>query len=162
MAPPAVLGDLAMDPPEPLPVATTTAIVDGLPAETIAGLVAAAGADSGSPLAMVQIRQLGGALARPPEGAGARATLPGEFIVLALGVPEDEEAGRAVRASLDAVQRVVFPRRVGDYPNFVEEPAEARAFFDEETWTRLRRVKAEHDPANLLKGNHQIPPAGRG
>jgi FAD/FMN-containing dehydrogenase len=162
MAPPAVLGDLAMDPPEPLPVATTTAIVDGLPDETIDGLVAAAGADSGSPLAMVQIRQLGGALARPPEGAGARATLPGEFIVLALGVPEDEEAGRAVRASLDAVQRVVFARRVGDYPNFVEEPAEARAFFDEETWTRLRRVKAEHDPANLLKGNHQIPPAGRG
>jgi hypothetical protein len=49
--------------------------------------------------------------------------------------------------------------RVGHYPNFVEEPADASAFFDPDTWTRLREVKALYDPQDLFKGNHHVPPA---
>jgi FAD/FMN-containing dehydrogenase len=39
------------------------------------------------------------------------------------------------------------------------EPTDASRFFDEETWARLRHVKALYDPSDLFRGNHHIPPA---
>jgi FAD/FMN-containing dehydrogenase len=159
VVPPAVLGDMAMDPPDPLPIASATALLSDLPAAGVDDLVAATGPESGSPLAMVQLRQLGGALGRPSPGAGARATLRGAVSLFALGVPEDEESAATTRAYLESVERAVLPYRSGDYPNFVEEPADASGFFDADTWTRLRQVKALYDPSDLFKGNHHIPPA---
>ena len=44
-----------------------------------------AGPGSPSQLASVELRSLGGALARRPEGAGARATLHGDYIMFAVG-----------------------------------------------------------------------------
>ena len=67
--------------------------------------------------------------------------------------------GEAVDAALADVARVLRPHRAGYYPNFVEEPADASAFFDSKTWRRLREIKALYDPADLFKANHPIPPA---
>src|SRR4051794_11310693 len=139
MVPPAVLGDMAMDPPDPLPIVSATAMLDELPRPGVDDLVATAGPGSGSPLGMVQLRLLGGALGRPALGAGARATLPGTFSMFSLGVPEDESSAATMRSYLDSVERALTPYRVGYYPNFVEEEADASAFFDPETWDRLRR-----------------------
>jgi FAD/FMN-containing dehydrogenase len=159
VVPPAVLGDMAMDPPDPLPFVSATALLSDLPSAGVDDLVAAAGPGSGSPLAMVELRQLGGALARRSPGAGARATLPGTLAMFALGVAEDEAAAATARTYLDAVERAVLPYRSGDYPNFVEEPTDASAFFDADTLARLRQMKALYDPTDLFKGNHHIPPA---
>jgi FAD/FMN-containing dehydrogenase len=160
MVPPAALGDMAMDPPDPLPIVSATALLGDLPSAGVDDLVAAAGPRSGSPLAMVELRQLGGALERRSPGAGARATLPGTLSLFALGVPDDERSAATMRSYLDSVERAVLPYRTGDYPNFVEAPTDASAFFDPETWRRLRAVKAHYDPDDLFKGNHHIPPAG--
>jgi FAD/FMN-containing dehydrogenase len=159
MGPPGVLGSLALeDWLEPLPFASTHQLVGELPASAIDDL-AAAGGQPGSPLGMVQLRHLGGALARKTPGAGARATLPGELSLFALGVVPDEDTGARVEASLEAVNDALRPFEVGHYPNFVEQPADASAFFDSDTWLRLREVKALYDPQDLFKGNHPIPPA---
>ena len=159
MVAPEALGDLAMDPNDPLPVASTTALLGDLPRRGVDDLVAAAGPGSGSPLTMVELRQMGGALSRRSPGAGARATLPGTLVMFALGVPIDEASGAEIGSYLDAVYDAVAPYRAGDYPNFVEKPADASAFFDADTWARLREVKALYDPSDLFKGNHHIPPA---
>jgi hypothetical protein len=156
MVPPAALADMAMDPTEPLPFQSTTALVSELP---VADLMAAAGPGSGSPLPLLQIRHLGGALSRRTPGAGARATMPGEYCVFALGVVVDEASAEAVSSYLAALDRSVDPHRVGEYPNFVEAPSETSRFFDAQTWKRLREVKATHDPEDLFRGNHHIPPA---
>ena len=50
------------------------------------------------------------------------------------------------------------PHRAGLYPNFVERPSDASAFFDADRWDRLRRVKAAYDPGDLFRGNHHVPP----
>jgi hypothetical protein len=104
---------------------------------------------------------MGGALARKASGAGARATLPGSVSLFALGIVEDRESAAAVEASLEAVTGAVRRHRVGHYPNFVEEPADASDFFDSDSWTRLREVKALYDPDDMFKGNHHVPPADR-
>jgi FAD/FMN-containing dehydrogenase len=159
MVPPAALGEMAMDPPDPLPFRITAALLDDLPSGGVDELVAAVGPESGSPLGMVELRQMGGALARHTVGAGARATLPGTLSLVALGVPQDEASDNAVRTYLGALDRAVLPYNVGDYPNFVMEPTDASRFFDADTWARLRQVKAAYDPSDLFKGNHHIPPA---
>jgi FAD/FMN-containing dehydrogenase len=158
VVPPAALGEMAMDPPDPLPFVSTTALLGDLPSAGVDELVSAAGPGSGSPLAMVELRQMGGALARRPPGAGARATLPGSLATLSLGVAEDEASAATARRYLESVERAVLPYRTGDYANFVMEPADASGFFDADTWARLRRVKALYDPSDLFKGNHHIPP----
>jgi hypothetical protein len=79
--------------------------------------------------------------------------------MLSLGVVPDEAAAATARTYLDAVDEAVRPYRVGDYPNFVMEPADAGRFFDEGTWARLRQVKALYDPSDLFRGNHHIAPA---
>ena len=154
--PPIGLAELAMDPVEPLPYRSTTGLVDALSEEMVDQLAEASAAGSG--IVLLQIRHLGGALARTPAGAGARATLPGEVAVFALGVVPEPALEADVLGALDRVARVIEANRVGYYPNFVEHPADARAFFDAETWERLRRVKAAYDPTDLFRGNHHIAP----
>jgi hypothetical protein len=108
---------------------------------------------------MLQFRQMGGALAREAPGAGARATLPGEINMYAIGVVPDEAAEAEVRAAVADVEAALEPHRAGDYPNFVEEPADTSRFFDPQTWARLRQVKSRYDGDDLFVGNHHIPPA---
>jgi FAD/FMN-containing dehydrogenase len=159
MVAPLALADMAMDPPDPLPYRSTTALLDALPAEGIGRLLEVVGEGSGSPLPLVQIRHLGGALSRTEPGAGARATMPGEFCLFALGVVPDYESAVEVASYLQRLDVAVAPWRIGPYPNFVEHPAEASTFFDAATWERLRSVKAQHDPTGLFRGNHRIEPA---
>jgi hypothetical protein len=159
LQPPVGLAELAMDPTDPLPYLTTHALLDELPATLVEDAAAIAG--PGSALTMLQLRHMGGALARREPAAGARATLPGEVCLFGLGVVPDPHAEPVVRSQLAALSAAAAPYRAGRYPNFVEEESDASAFFDPGTWERLRRVKALYDPEDLFKGNHHIPPAER-
>ncbi len=156
MVPPAELGDLAMDPREPLPFLSGHDLLDHVPAEGIDALVDAAGPGSGAAITMVQLRHMGGALGRTAPGAGARATLPGAICVFSLGVTPDDEIARATEATLAAIRAATAPYRAGFYPNFVEDAAEASDFYEPATLRRLRDIKALYDPADLFKANHPI------
>jgi hypothetical protein len=161
MVPPIALGELAMDPPDPLPYKFEHHLLDDVPAAGIDALLQAAGPGSaaGTALTVVQMRHMGGALARKAPGAGARATLPGSIALAIIAVVPDEATAAVVDAGLAGVEHAVAPYRVGDYPNFVEERTDASHFFDAETWQRLRAVKELYDPTELFRANHEIPPA---
>jgi len=159
MVPPAALGDLAMDPREPLPFLSGHQLLDDVGPAGIDALVDVAGPGSDAAISMVQLRHLGGALGRRDVGAGARATLPGTICAFSLGVAPDAATAQATRATLARIDEALAPYRAGDYPNFVEEPADPSGFFDPATWRRLREVKALYDPGDLFRANHPIPPA---
>ena len=161
MVPPIELGELAMDPPDPLPFVSGHEMLGELSEELMDELLEIVGPESGSgtTVTLFNLRHMGGALARKSPGAGARATLPGEVSLFALGVAPDDEAIQAVQGRIDRLVAAAQPHRVGQYPNFVEEPADASTFFDAATWARLRAMKAAYDPQDLFKGNHYIPPA---
>jgi FAD binding domain len=161
--PPVVLADLAMDPLDPVPFRLTHQLLDDLPGETIDQLMAKIGPGSGRgpTVTILQLRHMGGALAREMPGAGARATLPGEVCMMALGVVFDEASDAAVRDALADVDAAVAPHRAGEYANFVEVPADASRFHAPAVWERLREIKARYDADDLFAGDHHIPPAVR-
>jgi FAD/FMN-containing dehydrogenase len=156
-ATPADLLALHMDPPSPVPGVGDGTLLDVLPGEALDALVAVSGADT--PLLSVELRHLGGALARPGAGGGALATLEGDFALFAVGIAPHQEAAAAVKAALDAVAGAVCEwdacRR---YLNFTESAVDTRRAYSAPAYRRLRAVKTLVDPDNLFRANHPIAP----
>lgn len=159
MVPPAELGELAMDPPEPLPFHLGHRTLEPFGTGAVDAILEVVGPDGGTPIAMTQLRHLGGALGRVAPGSGARATLPGDVNVVALDVTPDEASTARAHRTIDELDEAMLPWAAGHYPNFVEHPVDASAFFDAATWRRLGAVKAAYDPDDVFRGNHRIPPA---
>ncbi|HEV7774074.1 MAG TPA: FAD-binding protein [Conexibacter sp.] len=156
---PAGIADLHMDPPGPVPALTQHQLLGELPAQAIDDLVAAAGPGTDSPLISVEIRQLGGALARRDPQAGALATIDAPFLEFAVGPAPAPPVAEAVAVHLARVTDALAPYDAGSrYLNFQDARVEPETFFDDATLARLRVVKARVDPANLIRGNHDIAP----
>jgi hypothetical protein len=156
MVPPVGLGELHMDPPDPVPYVSDHLLLGPLPATAIDELVAVAGPGSGSPLVSVELRQLGGALARSAPHHGALGALPGEFAMFGVGVAADGAMTSANEAQLTRLTRALAPYDVARYLNFTEQPVPASSFFGDETLARLRAVKTSYDPDGLFLANHRL------
>jgi Berberine and berberine like len=156
LVPPAALSYLAQDPEDPLPYTSSHHLLGELPGEAVDTLIKVGGAGSGSPLLMIEIRHLGGALARAEPHHGAYAAMNGEYIFFALaGIMAPGDAP-VMTAAVDRVAEVMEPWRSGWYLNFVERPFDMSRAFDAETWRRLQEVKARVDPDGVFLANHQI------
>src|SRR3712207_2871454 len=70
LLPPVGLSRIHMDPEEPIPYLGNGTLLGALDDAAIDAWVAAAGVDSGTALMFSEIRHLGGALGRVPDGAG--------------------------------------------------------------------------------------------
>ena len=153
--PPVGLSYIHMDPEEPMPGMSDSAILDTLPAEAVERMVELAGPGSDSPLLMFELRHIGGALAR--RGTGALGAFRGEYLMFAGGVPMDPMTVPALEATLALTRAAFAPYGSGAaYLNFAERPTDPVAFYGEETYARLRAVKAAVDPDGLFRGNHDI------
>ena len=156
MIPPVGLSHIHMDPPEPVPALTDTAMLDRLDADAIDALLAVAGPGSGSPLGMFEIRHLGGALGRYAGGALSR--FDGEYLYFSGGMAADPGYIAALEAQMALVGAAIAPYTSGKhYSNFAERAVDPVSFYGEETYARLRAIKAEVDPLELFRGNHEIP-----
>ena len=106
---------------------------------------------------MVELRHLGGALGRYAGGALSR--FEGEYLYFAAGIPMDPAVVPALEAHFALVGSALAPRASGrQYLNF-SSGRDPVAFYGEETYARLRQVKAEVDPLEIFRGNHEIPAA---
>jgi FAD/FMN-containing dehydrogenase len=158
--PPAALIRLHMDPEQPVPGFGDVRLLRELPAEAIDALIAVAGPGTGSPLLSMEVRHLGGAARRAPEGHGALPGLDCEYLAFGVGMPVTPELDAAIRARVDDVNEALAPWAADTtYFNLVEQPADARAFYRAETYRRLREAKRHYDPTDLFLANHRIPPA---
>jgi hypothetical protein len=119
-----------------------------------------AGADSTSPLLSVEFRHLGGALGRVEPGNGATASLDGAFAMFAVGITMDPVMTAAVGGYLPVVKQALARYDSGrEYLNFAENRTDVRRLWTQATYKRLREVKAEHDPLDIFRSNHPVPPA---
>jgi FAD/FMN-containing dehydrogenase len=157
MIEPSALGYLAMDPEDPVPAETSSRIVADASDATIDAFLGAAGPGSGSQLVSVELRSLGGALSRRAPGAGAQATVPGDYVMFAVGAVMDPGARDAVAAQANDVSRALAPWDAGmRSANFEEKSADARLFYDADTFRLLRAMRTEWDPSGLFLANHEI------
>jgi FAD/FMN-containing dehydrogenase len=162
--PPAALGQLHMDPEDPVPYAGNGQMLDELPPAAVDAITEAAGPGSSSPLLSLELRQLGGALTQPPPDAGALATLDQPFLTYGVGVIMDPDAAGAITMQLDVIADALKPWDSGvRLANFVDVPIGARECYPPEAFERLQTVKRRYDPDDLFRGNPPIPtptPAG--
>lgn len=163
------------DPDHPVPFMQNGLLLREFTEETVDALLAVAGADQQIPLVLCDIRQLGGALRRPPAGGNACGGRDAEFSVLALGMLAPPIAA-AVPGALATVIGALQPWSTGKtLVNFHGEPGDeadrARAW-DDATHQRLLELSRRYDPAGLLRFGHAIgrtaqpraalvPPQGR-
>ena len=157
MVEPAALGYLAMDPDQPVPSASSGRIVAGATSATIDALLGAAGPGSGSGLASVELRSLGGALARRSPGAGAHAMLPGDYAMFAVGGVMGPHSREQVLGQAEGVSDALAPWDAGSrFLNFEEQSVDARLFYDADTFRLLRALRSAWDPSELFLANHEI------
>jgi len=148
------------DPVDPLPTYERSALLADLPAEAVAALVEAAGPAVATPLLMVEIRQLGGALGRPPAVANAVSHREARFQVFAAAVGAPGQ-GDVFQPAIDGLIGALRPWTTGGtQPNFLSaydtDPRHVRTGWDPRTYERLVRAKQTYDPRNLFRVNHNI------
>jgi FAD/FMN-containing dehydrogenase len=156
MMPPVGLSEIHMDPPDPMPAVSETVMMGDLTPEAIDATVDLTGPGSGSMLATMEFRHLGGALARTEPHHGALAKLDGEYLMFAGGLAMEPGMTAANEAQLALLANALAPQKSGAYANFVERTADASSFYPEDTYARLRRVRGEYDPDRLFRANHEI------
>jgi FAD/FMN-containing dehydrogenase len=148
---------LHQDPEEPMPYVSETAIVQELSPAGLEMLLQMTGPKSGSPLMMVELRQLGGALARREPGHGAVGGIDGAYVLFMSSVAIDAHMAEFMGDYMARVKAALEPWcRGGSYLNFTEARVEVSATHDPETWARLQAVKARIDPEDLIHANHAI------
>jgi FAD binding domain len=147
-----------MEPEEPVPGLVYTTSVREMPGDAVDSFVEAAGPGSNSPLLVAELRQCGGAVGRPAEGAGALSHLDAEYVFGGIGLPMSPEMGEPINAHIDKVCAALEPWSTGScYFNFADRPGtQVEEIFAPETLERLRDVKRRYDPDGLISGNHNI------
>ncbi len=155
--PTAGLSQIHMDPENPVPGIGEGMTIGELSDETIDAFVSVAGAESGSPLLLSELRHLGGALGRPDENGGALSHLETDFVMYSVGIPMTPELGEAIPAHLQKMEEAMAPwRGNGGYYNFVESPCDVDAILPPDVCARLAEVKRAWDPEGRIVGNHAV------
>jgi FAD/FMN-containing dehydrogenase len=150
------LDRIHMDPEHPMPFEEGGVLLRELGPQTIETILAQAGPDTESPLLLVEVRLLGGALARGGSDAvGGRDAAYSLFAVGVLMPPIAE----AVPPAIQQIVAAMAPWSAGTMVNFHGVPGDdadrARAW-PVPTYERLQRAKASYDPANLLRFGHAV------
>jgi hypothetical protein len=146
-----------MVPEGPTPAVSDTSMLSALPADGIDTLLGAAGPDSGSSLLMVELRQLGGALARPHPGAGALPMLDGAFVLFAGTIAATPEMGAQGVIESGGVIAAMSPYTNGRaYLNFAENPIDVGRGYGAQEWSALQKIRSSVDPTGLFVANHGI------
>ena len=117
--------------------------------------------EPGAPEAIVQLRVLGGAMARVPGDATAFGWRDRPALLWL--ITPDKELGRAAaNEAWTAAFRAELPADgAATYVNFMgaEDADAVRGAYPASTYARLRELKRRYDPDNVFRANHNIRPA---
>jgi FAD/FMN-containing dehydrogenase len=152
---PAALVRVAGDPEDPAPSRSDGFLIQDLTdgvVDTVAELIAE---NALAPLGVLELRLLGGAMARRSDGDGALAALDGRFSVFAGGPAFNPETGAVITGRLDELRgrlaEWTTPQALLNSSGGGIDPALA---FEDGTWQRLRGIQDQFDPDRLILSNH--------
>ncbi|TDC68194.1 FAD-binding oxidoreductase [Actinomadura sp. GC306] len=148
--PVAELGSITAEPTAPGPGASRAELLTELTGDVAAALLER----PIDPLLTVQVRHLGGALARPSGTAAGHLDEP--FALYMFGVP-GADGGTAVRARQHELAGALVPYTTGRKPFTLLAPGERAAnAFTPGALARLRELKRARDPRGVLRSNFPV------
>ena len=155
---------ISMDPVDPIGAYGHSEMLRELSRETRRTLVDLAGSGSDTPLLLLEMRQLGGALSRPPADLNPMGRSDAAYAMNGIGATFTPEMAQAVQAYLAHVAEAAKPHATGaTYVNFVDlngaSPERVKAAYSADDWERLVELKGRRDPGNLFRYNRNIPPS---
>jgi FAD/FMN-containing dehydrogenase len=151
--PSAAVARLHADPEEPAPFVGDGMLLEKLDDWAIEAFLRVATEDS--PLVVAELRQLGGALAAPPPGAGARGHLEGRFLLFGVGIPGAPASAPDLEAFLDRYLTAMQPWATGTrFLSFAERTSSLETCVPDAALERLRRIRTASDPDGLLIASH--------
>jgi hypothetical protein len=118
-----------------------------------------AGPDVDVPIAVVQLRQLGGAFARSPRYPNA-VERDGAFVLAAIAPydPSDGAAPAAVARVLEALEPWSTGRPVPNFTDLIRPTEHVRGAWSAATHERLMQVKRRFDPDNVFRTGFAVLP----
>ncbi len=152
--PAAAIGSIHADPEQPMPVIEAGALLHGFDSAAAQAMLDVVGPQAEVPLAVVEVRRLGGRLAESPtrpDSVAGREAAYGLFIVSA---PVPEVFAGPVPAVVGGLARAMAPWASGGFqPNFVgalNQPTALDAAWPDEVRERLQQVRETYDPADRI------------
>ena len=146
--------------PKPVYATFHNMYVDGIDASAAEAILEGLGAAT-APMAVTQIRVLGGAVGRVPEDATAYAHRQRPVMAHVAAMYQEASDGEAHAAWAKGLAAKLSNGEPAAYAGFIGDEGEARVreAYPGATFERLARVKAQYDPDNVFRLNQNIPPA---
>jgi hypothetical protein len=143
----------------PLAVARTMFASDVSPDRAQAAVEALNASDAS--LRVVQLRVLGGAMARVPSDATAFAHRSSRIMINVASFYDGPQDKPRRQEWVDDLAARLYDGDDGAYVNFLADEGQDRihAAYPGRTWERLASVKRTYDPENLFRLNQNVPPA---
>jgi hypothetical protein len=134
--------------------------IDGLDTEVAEMILERINASTAT-MPAVQVRVLGGAMARVASDATAFAHRDRNIMINIAAVYENPDEAALHLRWADELTVALQDGAPGAYVNFLFDDSAARIHeaYPKPTWERLRAVKRTYDPTNLFRVNNNIPPA---
>ena len=154
----AAIGAVHADPSDPMPVHEDQTLLRDFTAEAVDILLAAAGPGSGSVQTIVEVRMLGGVMARQAQHRSAFCHRNARYAVTVIGVPMGPDAA-LVAAQAGALTRALAPWSTGGLlPNFAPaaDPERMARVYDEDTRHWLAALADRYDPDGVLNAGQVV------
>lgn len=156
-------GRIHNDPPLRADVVERNTLLRDLDEDAVDALLDVVGPDSACPLSFVELRHLGGALARPPTVPNAVGHRKAAFLLYSAAPPDRDGA---VQQHAGALTERMRPWAMGTALNFLGTDDESRGWvasaFEPQDLRRLRQLRRNYDPHDLFRADRPVASAARG
>jgi hypothetical protein len=154
---PLPIGEVARisnDPTDPVPSWGRGRMLGALDGDFVRALLGVIGAGTQTPFIGVEVRQLGGAVARDVEGGTPVGGRGNPFVMQVIGVPDPSLFATVLPAAFDGLMAAIGPWIAATTTiNWLSEPEDAsqfRAAWAPEVLDRLAEVRHRYDPDGVL------------
>ncbi|HEX6150178.1 FAD-binding oxidoreductase [Nocardioides sp.] len=150
------LDGIAGEPTEPSPGRDWAVLLHALDDRTVERLVDAVGAGAAHPLTMVQVRHLGGALARQHPTGGSFGAVSEQYLVGAIGIPIGPGGDAGVEAGFADIEAAVSSVSSGRAPLAFLGRRSTDHWWSPATRARLVAAKRAADPLGVIRSNRPV------
>lgn len=149
---------ISKDPVDPMGVLQYGGMMSELSPAAMQTILQIAGVNSGSPLTVVEIRLLGGALDN--NGIQLMGEQKAQYSIIGIGGVRSPEMSTTIQSYLKSMSQTLQPYLTGEvFLNYMEagpSPARVRAAYTSADWQRLVALKKQYDPGNSFRFNRNI------